>query len=105
MIEKGATSVEEEKSKNEIHLLGPCWERQTTSLIAFIFGMLARKLSVHNAGLKVDASQEILTVVMTSYYENVHSCKRHTVVCRVFCFWQLLCSFLASRLTTVSLDS
>jgi len=42
MIEKGelATSVEEKKSRYEIHLLGPCWEWQTTSLIAFIFGVL-----------------------------------------------------------------
>jgi len=28
------------KKKNENHLLGWCWEWQTTSLIAFIFGML-----------------------------------------------------------------
>jgi len=42
-IEKGelATSVEvEEKSRNEIHPFGQCWEQQTTSLIAFIFGVL-----------------------------------------------------------------
>ena len=40
-IEKGelATSIEK-KSKNEIRLLGRCWEPQTTSLIAFIFGVL-----------------------------------------------------------------
>jgi len=36
--------------------------------------MLARRLCVYNAGLKVDASREISTVVMTSYYENVCSC-------------------------------
>ena len=66
--------------------------------------MLERRLCVYNAGLKVDASREILTVVMTSYYENVCSCKRHTVVRRVFCFGDSLCSFLALRLTTVSLD-
>jgi len=35
------------KSKNEIHLLGPCWEWQTTSLIVFIFGMLV------NVGKKI----------------------------------------------------
>jgi len=66
--------------------------------------MLERRLCIYNAGLKVDASREILTVVMTSYYENVRSCKRHTVVRRVFCFGDALCSFLALRLTTVSLD-
>jgi len=53
-IEKGelATSVEK-KSKYEIYLLGQCWER---SLIAFIFGLLERRLCFYNAGLKVDAS-------------------------------------------------
>ena len=49
MIEIGelATSVKEKKSKNEIHLLGRCWEQQTTSLIAFIFGVLV------NVGKKI----------------------------------------------------
>ena len=40
MIEKGelAITVEEIKnSKNEIHLLGRCWERQTTSLIVYLW--------------------------------------------------------------------
>ena len=50
--------------------------------------MLERRLCVYNAALKVDASREILIVVMTSYYENVRSCKRHTAVRRVFCFWR-----------------
>jgi len=66
--------------------------------------MLARRFCVFNAGLKVDVVREILTVIMMSYDENVHSCKRHTVVHRAFCFWQSLCPFLASQLTTVSLD-
>jgi len=66
--------------------------------------MLARRFCVFNAGLKVDAAQEILTVIMTSNNENVHSCKRYTVVRRTFCFWRSLCPFLASRLTTVSLN-
>jgi len=41
MIEKGelVTSVKK-KSENKIHLFGQCWEWQTTSLIAFIFGVL-----------------------------------------------------------------
>jgi len=57
MIEKGelATSVEEIKSKNEIHLLGPCWERQTISLIAFIFGALVN-VGEDYVGSKVDMS-------------------------------------------------
>jgi len=61
-----------------------------TSLIAFIFGVLVnvgKKIVCLQCRLKVDASQEILTVVMMSYYENVRLCKRHTVVCPAFCFW------------------
>ena len=42
-----ATSVKEKKSKNEIHLLERCWEQQTTSMIAFTFGMLV------NVGKKI----------------------------------------------------
>ena len=56
--------------------------------------LLLRRLCVYSAGLKVDVSQEILSVVMTSYYENVRSCKRHTVLCRAFCFWQFTLLFL-----------
>ena len=37
--------------------------------------MLARRLCVYNVGLKVKVTQEISTVVMTSYYENFHLCK------------------------------
>jgi len=83
--------------------------------------MLVRRFCVYNAGFKVDVAWEILTVIMTSNDENVRSSKRHTVVQlivhlhlqleaqystfpHVFFFWQLLCPFLASRLTTVSLD-
>ena len=49
MIEKGelATSIAEKKSKNENHLFGRCWERQITSLIAFIFAVLV------NVGKKI----------------------------------------------------
>jgi len=64
--------------------------------------MLARRFCVFNAGLKVDAAREIST--MTSNDEYVRLCKRHTVVHRAFCFWRPLSPFLASRLTTVSLD-
>jgi len=68
--------------------------------------MLARRLSVYNAGLKVDAAWEILIVIMTLNDENVGSCERLTVVfCAFwFCFCWLLCPFLASQLTTVSLE-
>jgi len=31
---------------------------------------------------------------MTSYYENVRSCKRHTVVRHAFCFWRFALLFL-----------
>jgi len=67
--------------------------------------MLARRFCVFNVGLKVDAAREILTVIMTSNDENICLCKRHTVVCHTFCFWQSLCPFLALQLTTVSLDT
>jgi len=67
--------------------------------------MLARRFCVFNAGLKVDAVQEILIVIMTSYDENVRSCKKtHSSSSRIF-FWRSLCPFLALRLTTVSLDT
>jgi len=43
-----ATSIrKDEKNKNQIHLLGQCWEQQTISLIAFIFGVLV------NVGKKI----------------------------------------------------
>ena len=85
-IEKGelAIFVEGKKKKyNEIHLLGLSWERQTTLLIAFIFSVLVSSGSVYNASLKVYASQEILTVVTMSYYENIRLCKTHSSSSRV----------------------
>jgi len=48
--------------------------------------MLARRFCVYNEGLKVDTAREILTVIMRLNDENIHSCKRHTIVRRVFCF-------------------
>jgi len=66
--------------------------------------MFARRFCVFNVGLKFDTAQEILTVIMTSNDENFRLCKRHTVVRHAFCFRRSLCPFLASRLTTVSLD-
>ena len=85
MIEKGelATSIKK-KVKNKIHLFGQCWEWQTTSLIAFIFGVLVnvgKKIVCLQCGLKVDASRKTLTVDMTSYYEMFPRVK-NTVVCR-----------------------
>ena len=59
---------------------------------------------LYNVGLKVDTAQEILTVIMMLYYDNVYTCKRQTVVYHAFCFWQFLCPFLALQLTTMSLD-
>jgi len=38
--------------------------------------MLARGFCVYNAGLKLDVARKILTVIMMSNDENVHSCKR-----------------------------
>jgi len=68
--------------------------------------MLARRFCVFNAGLKVDAAREILTVIMTSNHETLaHVKDTHTVVRRVFCFWRSFCPFLASRLTTVSFET
>jgi len=67
--------------------------------------MLAKRFCVYNAGLKVDPAREILTVIMKSNDENIRSCKRHTVACHAFYSWRLLCPFLASRLTTMSLDN
>ena len=56
--------------------------------------MLARRLCVYNAGLKVDVDWEILTVVMMSYYENVCLFKRHKGVRCGLCFWQFTLLFL-----------
>jgi len=49
--------------------------------------MLARKFCVFNAGLRVDVTGEISTMIMMSNDENIRSCKRHTVVHHAFCFW------------------
>jgi len=109
-IEKGelATSVEEEekKSQNEIDLDHAGNDKLLNQLLLSLgcWLILARRFCVYNAGLTVDTAREILTVIMTSNGKNVGLCKRHTVVCHAFCFWQLLCPFLALQLTTVSLD-
>ena len=58
---------------------------------------LERRLRVYNAGLKVDAGQEILTVIMTSCYKNACSYKRHTVVHHAFCFWRFALLFLGLK--------
>jgi len=39
---------------------------------------VGKKVCVYKVGLKVDEAREILIVIMTSYDENVHSCKRHS---------------------------
>ena len=56
--------------------------------------MSERRLCVYHAGLKVDASWEILIVIMTSYDEYICSCKRHTVVHCTFCFGWFALLFL-----------
>jgi len=66
--------------------------------------MLSRRFCVYNAGLKVEVTTEILTVIMISNDKNACLCKRHTVVCRTFCFWRLFRPFLTSRLITMSLE-
>jgi len=78
-IEKGklATSVKERKkilkrnSSTWTCLNDKLLNRLLLSLGCLL--MLARRLCVYNPGLKVDAAQEILTVIMTSNDENVHS--------------------------------
>ena len=70
------------ESKNEICLLGRCWE------------WLLSLACLYNVGLKVDMARQISTAVMMSYYENIPSCKRHTVVRRMFCFWRFALPFL-----------
>jgi len=56
--------------------------------------MLARKFCVFNAGLKVDAVLEILTVILTSNDENVRLCKRHTVISSHILFLAIALPFL-----------
>jgi len=108
-IEKGelATSIKEKKEKKVKMKFIDLDHAGDDKLLLLSLGcwlMLERRFCVYNADLKVDSAQEILTVIMMSNDENVRSCKRHTVVRCVFCFWQLLCPFLASPLTTLSLD-
>jgi len=43
---------------------------------------VGKKVLCLQCGFKVDTVREILTVIMTSYDENVRLCKRHTVVRR-----------------------
>jgi len=99
MIEKGEwllpSKKRKKKSKNKIHWFGPCWEWLNQLLLSLgCWLMLARRFCVYNVGLKVHAAQEILTVIMMSNDKNICT----------FCFWRSLYPFLASRLTTVSLD-
>jgi len=112
-IEKGelATSIKEKKEQKKVKTkfisLDHAGNDKLLNQLLFSLGswlMLARRFCVCNVGLKVDAAQEILTVIMTSNDENIRLCKRQAVARRAFCFWRSLCPFLASRLTTVSLD-
>jgi len=90
-IEKGklATSVKEKKVKMKFINLDHVGNEKILNRLLLSLGcwlMLARKFCVYNLGLKVDAAQEILTVIMTSNDENIFSYKRHTVVRRTFIF-------------------
>jgi len=95
-IEKGelATSVKEKKAKAEFIDLDHAGNDKLLNQLLLSLGCWLM-LGVYNVGLIVDAAREILTVIMKSNDENVLSCKRHTVVCHVFCFWRSLCPFLA----------
>jgi len=106
-IEKGelATSVKERKKvKTKLDHAGNDKLLNQLLLSLGCWLSVARRFCVYNASLKVDTAQEILTVIMKSNDEKVRSCKRHTIVHHAFCFWRSLSSFLASRLTTVSLE-
>jgi len=90
-IEKGelATSVKEKKVKRKFIYLDHAGSDKLLHWLLLSLAcwlMLARRLCVCNAGLIIDASREILTVVMTLYYENAHSSKRHSSLSRVFFF-------------------
>jgi len=100
-IEKGelTTSIKEKKVKTKFINLDHAGNEKLLNQLLLSLGcwlMLARRFCVFNAGLKVDAAREILTVIMTSNDKNVRSCKKHTVVRRAFCFWRSLCPFLTS---------
>jgi len=56
--------------------------------------MLERKLCVYNAGLKVDVSQEILTVIMMSKSLGQERAKR---IAKNKTHDKLLCVFYASK--------
>jgi len=62
--------------------------------------MFARRFCIFNAGLKVDADREMLTVIMTSNDENVHSCSS---LSRVL-FLTITLPFLGLATHSVSLD-
>ena len=98
-IEKGklATSIEKKEVKTKIIYLDDAGNDKLLHWLLLSLAywlMLERILCVYDAGLKVDVSREILTVIMTSYYEIARSCKRHTVVHRVFCCWWFALHFL-----------
>ena len=46
----------------------------------FYLWPVGKTITYLQLGLKVDATWVILNVVMTSYYENVCSCKRHSIL-------------------------
>jgi len=110
-IEKGelATSIKERKKERMekkikktkfINLDHPGNDKLLNQLLLSLgcWLMLARRFCVYNVGLKVDASREILTLIMTSNDKNVRSCKRYTVVrCVLFLAIALLCLGLVTH--------
>jgi len=58
---------------------------------------VGKKIVRYNVGLKVDASREILAVVMTSYYKNFRSCKKtHSSLSHVLLFLGLATHYCES---------
>ena len=114
-IEK-ATSVKKKEVKTKIIYLGDAGNEKPLHWLLLSLAcwlMLERRLCVYNARLKVDMSWEILTVIMTSYYENVHSWKTHSssshVLFLAICFalscprdslpWVLIGGYCSHRLS------
>ena len=65
---------------------------------------MARSLYEYKANSKVAVWWKISLITMKSCYKNVYWCNKLTVVVGLFIFACLLHTFLALRLTTVSLD-
>jgi len=74
--EKGelVTSIKKKKVKTKFIDLDHAENNKLLNRLLLSLGcwlMLAKKFCVYNAGLKVDAAQEILTVIMTKMFAHV----------------------------------